>query len=144
MSNTIYPVVVIARHDHIRLKEVARAARKQGHPVADFLLAELRRARVMEERSSARTAGLDCHVTYRINFEPPKRRKLVLPENYRDSQGMLSVLSSAGAAILGLHERSRMAYRDLFGALHFVTVLQIESPSPRFNDFAPDLGPRAA
>lgn len=144
MSNTIYPVVVIARHDHVRLKEVARTARKQGHPVADFLLAEIRRARVMEERTSARTAGLNCRVTYRINFEPPKRRKLVLPDDYRDSQGMLSVLSSTGAAILGLHERSRMAYRDLFGALHYVTVLQVEPPSPDFNSFAPDFGPRAA
>jgi hypothetical protein len=37
-----------------------------------------------------------------------------------------------------------MAYRDLFGALHFVTVLQVEPPAPDFNNFAPDPGPRAA
>ncbi len=146
MSNVLYPAIAIGRHDHARLREVARAARKKGHPVADFLLAELRRARVLDEHSLGCTAGLNCHVTYRINFEPPKRRMLVLPEDYRESRGMLSVLSSTGAAILGLHERTRMAYRDLLGALHYVTVLHVEPPATDTNSHSDGIppGPHAA
>lgn len=154
MSKTTYPSVTLGVHDHSQLKKVARAAQTEGHPVAPFLLAEIRRARLLEEDALNETAGLNKQVTYRVNFEPAKRRTLVLPENNGASGDSISVLSSVGAAMLGLRAGDRMPYRDVFGTLHFVTIVRVEPPSPKFFRFrftsktdpggSSDPGPQAA
>lgn len=132
MSKTTYPDVTLGVHDHSQLKKVAHAARTEGHPVAPFLLAEIRRARVLEDASLGERASLNKQITYRVNFEPAKRHTLMLPEDAGTSGDSISVLSSVGAAMLGLRAGDRMPYRDVFGTLHFVTILRVEPPSPKF------------
>lgn len=153
MSKTSFPSVNIGQQDHAQLKQIAQTAQREGHPTAGFLLAEIHRARVSEQRSvDGNVAGLDKLVSYRIDFGPTRRRRLVSPEDYATADDEVSVLSPVGAAMLGLCPGDRMPYRDVFGALHFVTIMQVETTSPVFEsdtpendpDDTPDPGPQAA
>lgn len=148
MSFLTIPTVNIDRQDYVRLKKIAETARKKRHPVAPFLLSEIRRARVLDDTPPADAVGIGRKVSYRVNFGPTVSRLLVLPENFRDSERDVSILSQLGAALLGLKVRDRMPYRDIFGALHFVTVIDVE-PAPRFSRAEntggpPNPGPQAA
>lgn len=147
MSNTTFPTVSLGRQDHARLNKLARTAQRDGHPVAGFLLSEIRRARVFEQDSLEAAAGPDKRITYRVDFGPTKRGLLVLAENCAGAE--VSVLSPLGTAMLGLKEGDRMPYRDVFGTLHFVKIIRIETPLPGFVSSAPeespfDPGPQAA
>ncbi len=151
MPHSSFPVVQIERQDHLRLKQLARAAEREGHPTAPFLLAEIRRAQVFEQPSAEEAIGLNKQVSFRIDFGPTRRRLFVLPEHYANSELEVSVLSPVGAAMLGLRKGDRMPYRDIFGALHFVTIIDVEPLTPNFTNLAdasgpeePDPGPQAA
>ena len=148
MSHLTIPNVHIDRQDYIRLKKIAETARKKRHPAAPFLLSEIRRARVLDDAPSDAVVGIGRKVSYRVNFGPTLRRLLVLPENFRDSDRDVSILSQLGVALLGLKARDRMPYRDIFGALQFVTVIEVE-PAPKSaraenTGSPPDSGPHAA
>jgi regulator of nucleoside diphosphate kinase len=145
--------VQIERQDHLRLKELARMAEREGHPTAPFLLAEIRRAKVFDSALVRETVeemvGLNKQVSFRIDFGPTRRRLFVLPEHYSNSELEVSVLSPVGAAMLGLRKGDRMPYRDIFGALHFVTIMDVEPLAPNFAVHSgpqdpPDPGPQAA
>jgi regulator of nucleoside diphosphate kinase len=152
MPHSSFPVVQIERQDHLRLKELARTAEREGHPTAPFLLAEIRRAKVFDTpvpEMVEETAGLNKQVSFRIDFGPTRRRLFVLPEHYSNSELEVSVLSPVGAAILGLRKGDRMPYRDIFGALHFVTIMDVEPLTPSFTaspgpQDPTDPGPQAA
>lgn len=153
MSHTSFPVVQIERQDHLRLKQLARIAEREKHPTAPFLLAEIRRAQVYDHAATEETIGLNKQVSFRVDFGPTRRRLFVLPEHYANSELEVSVLSPVGAAMLGLRKGDRMPYRDIFGALHFVTIIDVEPLTPNFTPHAaarrgpegpPDPGPQAA
>lgn len=149
MSRSSFPMVQIERQDHQRLKEIARTAERDGHPTAPFLLAEIRRAQVFDSALVEETVGLNKQVSFRIDFGPTRRRLFVLPDHYSNSELEVSVLSPVGAAMLGLRKGDRMPYRDIFGALHFVTIMDVEPLRPNFTAGAdpqdpPDPGPQAA
>lgn len=126
MSYLTLPTINIGRQDYVQLKKVAEAARKKRHPTAPFLLSEIRRARVLDDRPSEAVVGIDRKVSYRVNFGPSQCRLLVLPNRFRDTDSEISILSQLGTALIGLKARDRMPYRDIFGALHFVTVMDVE------------------
>jgi regulator of nucleoside diphosphate kinase len=139
MSNTTFPTVSLGRQDHAQLKKLAQTAKIDGHPVAGFLLSEIRRARVFEQDSLETVVGPNKQITYRIDFGPTKSQLLVLSENCAATE--VSVLSSLGTAMLGLKEGDRMPDRDVFGALHFVKIIRIEAPLPGFVSSASEEGP---
>jgi regulator of nucleoside diphosphate kinase len=149
MPQSLFPVVQIEREDHLRLKELARTAEREGHPTAPFLLSEIRRAKIFDNALVEETVGLNKQVSFRIDFGPTRRRLFVLPDHYSNSELEVSVLSPVGAAMLGLRKGDRMPYRDIFGALHFVTIMDVEPLTPNFiastgPQDPPDPGPQAA
>lgn len=149
MPHSSFPVVQIERRDHLRLKELARTAGRDGHPSASFLLAEIRRAKVFDSALAEETVGLNKQVSFRIDFGPTRRRLFVLPEHYANSELEVSVLSPVGVAMLGLRKGDRMPYRDIFGTLHFVTIMDVEPLRPNFAagsgpQDSTDPGPQAA
>jgi regulator of nucleoside diphosphate kinase len=121
-AHSLPPVTIVAQ-DYARLKQLAIAACADNHPVAGFLLAEIRRARVAEERVRPRlAAALNLWVTYHVDDEPAESRILVHPEDYVSSERQLSVLSPKGAALIGLRAGDRMPYRSIGGLSHVVTL----------------------
>jgi regulator of nucleoside diphosphate kinase len=122
------PPITMAASDHRRLEELALRAFEDGHPVAHYLLTEVRRAHVCDDAElPADVARLNGWVAYRVGPRAPlQSRILVLPEDDRSRSDQLSVLSPVGAAIVGLRTGSRMPY---FENVDF-QVVTIESLDP--------------
>jgi regulator of nucleoside diphosphate kinase len=124
------PPIAIPAPDYSLLDPLARTAARNKHPVARFLLEELRRANICAEAElPANTVRLNNWVTYRLDWGwPSESRMLVRPQDYRGPAAHLSVLSPLGAALLGLSAGARMPFVTLEGVLHVVTAESLEPP----------------
>lgn len=122
------PPVAIPAADYSRLEQVAAQALEEQHPVAAFLMSELRRAEVCDELPPG-TVAVNRWVTYRIDRGwPPESRKLVCPEDFKNADAQLSILSPIGAALLGLRTGSRMPYLSIEGVFHVASVDSLDPP----------------
>lgn len=129
MSMPSLPTVTILAPDFIRLGQLARAAREEQHPVADFLFSEIQRARVVDKGLSEPGAvALNRWVTYSVDWTAPESRILVHPDDCIVAGRHLSVLSPLGAALIGLKVGDRMPYMSLAGLPHLVSVNSLEPP----------------
>lgn len=118
------PPLKIWMPDLHRLQRLADSAECAGHPVAYFLLSELNRAASYESAGPPTdTVGVNSWVMFRADDKSEiESRRLVLPEDFRNSETHLSILSPLGAALVGLGVGSRMPYVDLDGELHLAIV----------------------
>jgi regulator of nucleoside diphosphate kinase len=98
------PPIIIARQDHVRLERLANGALRECHPVGRFLMSEIRRAVVFDTNNIPESVvRLNEWVTYRVDGDrQPKSKILVRPDELRNGQIELSVLSPLGAAVLGM------------------------------------------
>ncbi|WP_456779012.1 GreA/GreB family elongation factor [Bradyrhizobium sp. USDA 3315] len=125
------PPIIIARRDFARLERLADNALRERHPVGSFLMSEIRRAIVFD--TDKRPDGVACineWVTYRVDGGRRSESKvLVCPEELRNGQIELSVLSPLGAAVLGLGIGHRMKFFNIEGGIHSVIVEGVVAPS---------------
>lgn len=124
------PPIIIARQDHARLERLADKALRERHPVGRFLMSEIRRAVVSDTKK--RPDGVACineWVTYRVDGNRRSESKiLVCPDELRNGQIELSVLSPLGAAVLGMSIGDRIKFFSLEGGLHTVIVEDVVAP----------------
>jgi regulator of nucleoside diphosphate kinase len=126
MFNAICPNISVERNERARLEQLALEAHEDFHPVAGFLLSELRRAHIVDDRLSSETViGLDRWATFSTDLEQNQTRILVRPGEYFSSRHQLSVLSPIGAALLGLRTGDRMPFVSLEWIHNIVTVVGI-------------------
>ena len=129
MSKPALPPVIIPAADYVRLEQLARLAWSDQHPAANFLLSEIRRARVVDESSSRdKIVTLNNWVTYRLDAGPFESRVLVHLEDYVSPERQLSVLSPVGAALIGIKVGDRMPYLSIEGVFHVVVAVSIDPP----------------
>lgn len=107
-----------------RLKRIALSAHAERLPAACFLLSELNRAAPCESaRPPTDAVGVNSWVMFRAGDKNAiESRLLVLPDDFRNSETHLSILSPLGAALVGLRIGSRMPYVDLDGELRLAIV----------------------
>ncbi len=125
------PPIVIARRDHARLERLAVNALRKRHPVGRFLISEIHRAVVCDAyRMPDDVARLNDWVTYRIDDSKQTESKiLVYPDEFRNAQINLSVLSPLGAAVLGMSVGNCIKFFSIEGGLHFVIVESVVAPA---------------
>ena len=125
------PPIIIARQDHARLERLADGALRERHPVGRFLMSEIRRAVVFDTNNIPESVvRLNEWVTYRVDGDrQPKSKILVCPDELRNGQIELSVLSPLGAAVLGMSIGQRMKVFSLEGGLHSVIVEDVVAPA---------------
>ena len=125
------PPIIIARRDHARLERLADDALRERHPVGRFLMSEIRRAVVFDTNKVPEgVACLDEWVTYRVDGSRQSESKvLVCPDELRNHQTDLSVLSPLGAAVLGLSIGHRMKFFSIEGGVHSVIVEDVVAPA---------------
>ena len=125
------PPIIIARRDYARLERLADNALRERHPVGRFLMSEIRRAIVFD--TNKRPDGVACineWVTYRVDGGRQSESKiLVCPEELRNGQIELSVLSPLGAAVLGMSIGHRIKFFSIEGGLHSVIVEDVVAPA---------------
>lgn len=131
------PAVVLPQDDFSRLAQLATKASADRHPLAPVLAAELERARVTHDRSVlSEVATLNRWLTYRVDWGPTENRQLVHPDDHACPDGTLSVLSSEGAAIVGIGIGDRMPFTDIDGHSHVITLISVDA-GPKVVPFRP-------
>jgi hypothetical protein len=124
--------------------QLAFDAQYNCHPVAPFLRSEVHRAIVLEDPHDD-MVQLNTWVTYRLDKRPAEKRLLVPPHDYVPDEQQLSVLSSLGAALIGIRAGDAMPFLCTEGNLHLVTPLAIghESAGAGLMTEHPVLKPRS-
>jgi regulator of nucleoside diphosphate kinase len=122
------PKITLTESDYPRLEQLARAAARQGDIDAIFLMGEINRAEIVpddvDDVASLVTVG--SWVTYWTNWGVPRKTvQLVWPEDQSSDLARVSVLSSLGAALIGLRVDDQMPY-FVAGCLNLVRIQSVK------------------
>jgi regulator of nucleoside diphosphate kinase len=119
------PAILIRASDYDRLCELATSAQPA---LAAYLERELARARIVEDaRFDADAARIGSHVTYRDEASAHTRTvTLTWPEDADIAQDRISVLTSIGAALLGMRPGWSIDWPAPLGGPRSLKVLAVE------------------
>lgn len=117
------PPITLAASDYNRLLFTAMFRQTPGGRSANFLLEELRRARVCHPGALPDdVVSMNCRVIYRIDDERKSRAHLLVhPDDLIWPGAELSVTTPLGTALLGLSVGDRMSFVE-DGTAHEVYV----------------------
>lgn len=132
MARTPRPPVTIASDTLDRLERLAEAAMARNPELADRLLAELARARVLPPaRMPADVAGIGSTVTFRDETTGREQTVvLVWPEDADIAAARASVLTPIGVALIGLRAGARFTWDTRAGETRELTVLSVGRADP--------------
>lgn len=120
------PRIVIAQADHEKLLQLADALLERRPELAEELLGELDRARVVAGTSvPAGTVQMGSTVEYRTEDDQARRVTLVYPADADIAQGKVSILTPIGTALLGLSVGQTIDFVANDGRKHLLTVVSV-------------------
>lgn len=124
------PKIVVGEIDHERLTGLATAALERIPEVAEELLAEMDRAKVVSPaKLPADVVRMGSFVTFDSDSAQHRRVQLVYPGEADIEQGRISVLTPIGAALIGLAAGQSIAWTARDGKKHVLTVTAVEQPA---------------
>lgn len=124
------PKIVVGEIDHERLTGLATAAIERIPEVAEELLAEMDRAKVVAPaKLPADVVRMGSFVTFDSDSAQHRRVQLVYPGEADIEQGRVSVLTPIGAALIGLAAGQSIAWTARDGKKHVLTVTAVEQPA---------------
>nr|PZN85982.1 MAG: nucleoside diphosphate kinase regulator [Pseudomonadota bacterium] len=121
------PEIVVSQVDQQRLTVLAMDALNRAPDVATELIAEMERARVVEEVPPS-VVQMGSIVTYRDDENRERRVQLVFPGQADIGAGKISILTPIGTALIGLSEGQSIAWTARDGKVRHLTVLKVENP----------------
>ena len=124
------PRLTISDQDLARLEAMAANKLSQDPDLANHLLEELGRARIVPAHKLPRTvAAIGRSVTYHDETADRDRTvTLVFPENADIASGRVSVMTPIGVALIGLSEGARFHWETRAHAIRRLTVLRVAEP----------------
>jgi regulator of nucleoside diphosphate kinase len=110
-----------------QLEALAAGALRRSPALADRLLGEIARARIVEtERLPRDVVALGREVTYRDETTGREQTvTLVLPQQADIAQGRASILTPIGVALIGLREGSSFTWDARDGQTRRLTVVRV-------------------
>lgn len=151
MTDTIQapkkPDIIVSDADQHRLTVLATNALDRVPEVAEELLAEMERAKVVPADSvPANTVQMNSTVVYKADDGRERRVKLVFPGQADIAEGKISILTPIGTALIGLTEGQSITWLTRDGQQRSLTVLSVEPAKEDVPDPATDTdqGPSAA
>ena len=121
------PAITVSRTDHERLSRLAEFASGRNPAVADELLAELDRARVVANASlAANIVRMGSTLRFTTDAGEDRTVTLVYPGEADIAAGKISVLTPIGAALIGLSAEQSIDWMALDGRVHRLTVESVE------------------
>lgn len=124
------PKIVVSAADHERLTGLAIAAMERVPEVAEELLSEMDRAKVVAGRPVPPTVvQMGSTVEFRSDDSQDKSVTLVFPGEADIAKGKVSILTPIGAALIGLSEGQSITWVARDGRRHKLTVLSVRQPS---------------
>ena len=124
------PKIIVGEIDHERLTGLATTALERIPEVAEELLAEMDRAKVVAPaKLPADVVRMGSFVTFDSDSAQHRRVQLVYPGEADIEQGRISVLTPIGAALIGLAAGPSIAWTARDGKKHVLTVTAVEQPA---------------
>lgn len=121
------PKIIVGEIDHERLTGLATTALERVPEVAEELLAEMDRAKVVAPgKLPADVVRMGSFVTFDSDSAQHRRVQLVYPGEADIEQGRISVLTPIGAALIGLAAGQSIAWTAHDGKKHLLTVTAVE------------------
>ncbi len=129
MSKAHRPQITIAQETVDHLEALVEGASARMPALADRLLEELSRARILPAaRIPADVAGIGSRITWRDETTGHEQTAtLVWPEQADIDAGRASVLTPIGVALLGLKAGARFQWETRGGERRDLTVLSVGS-----------------
>lgn len=121
------PAITLTHSDHERLSRLAEAYAARNPDVADVLLAELDRARVVDDgRVGADVVRMGSTLRFTSDLREDKRVTLVFPGEADIAEGKISILTPIGAALIGLSAGQSIDWSARDGRIHRLTIESVE------------------
>jgi len=124
------PAITITRSDHERLSRLAESYAARNPDVADELLAELDRAKVVDDgRIAADVVRMGSSLRFTSDVGDDRHVTLVFPGEADIAAGRISILTPIGAALIGLSAGQSIDWTARDGRVHRLTVEAVEPPN---------------
>lgn len=125
--NRSVPNIVVSNADYERLTDLATASLERLPEVAEELLAEMDRAKVVGDDSvPADVVRMGSTVTFESDDGRQLTETLVYPVDEDSDAHRISVMTPVGAALIGLAEGQSISWTARDGRKHELTVLKVK------------------
>lgn len=122
------PSIVVSSADYERLTDLANASLERLPDVAQELLDEMERAKIVPEgKVPADVVRMGSTVTFTSDDGQTRTLKLVWPVDESLDEHRLSVLTPVGAALIGLGAGQSISWTARDGKHHRLTVTNVAS-----------------
>ena len=120
------PQIIVSNADYERLTDLATASLERLPDVAQELLSEMDRARVVDaEAVPANVVRMGSTVTFQSDDGQQRTLTLVYPADESLDAHRISVMTPVGAALIGLAEGQSISWTARDGRRHELTVLKV-------------------
>jgi regulator of nucleoside diphosphate kinase len=120
------PQIIVSKADYERLTDLANASMQRLPDVADELLAEMDRAKIVEEGDvPADVVRMGSTVTFKSDDGQTRTMTLVYPADESLDQHRISVMTPIGAALIGLGVGQSISWPGRDGRQHQLTVTKV-------------------
>ena len=125
------PAIRMCRSDHERLSLLAESYLTRNPEVADQLLAELDRARVVSDaRIAADVVRMGSRLRFTTDAGEDRTVTLVFPGEADIAEGKISILTPIGSALIGLSAGQSIDWMGRDGRVHRLTVESVDPVNP--------------
>lgn len=122
------PGIIISQNDYDRLTGLAAAIEEHDPELGEVMMAELERARVVEDKELPKTVvRMGSTLTYTADEGEPTTVKLVYPAEADIEAGRISVTTPFGTALIGLSAGQSINWTARNGRVHRLTVTAVNN-----------------
>lgn len=139
------PAITVTRTDSERLWRLAESFADRNPAVAEELLAELDRAKVVDDgRLAADVVRMGSSLRFTSDLGEDRRVTLVFPGEADIAEGKVSILTPIGVALIGLAAGQSIDWTARDGRTHRLTVESVDAPGSLAESVTPSAELRAA
>jgi regulator of nucleoside diphosphate kinase len=122
------PQIIVSNADYERLTDLATASLERLPEVANELLSEMDRAKVVQDGSvPADVVRMGSTVTFTSDDGHTRTLTLVYPKEESLDEHRISVMTPVGAALIGLSEGQSISWTARDGKHHRLTVTKVSA-----------------
>ncbi|MBO6900376.1 MAG: nucleoside diphosphate kinase regulator [Rhizobiaceae bacterium] len=123
------PPITLTRSDHERLFRLAQSYSTRNHDVAEVLMEELDRARVVkDDHNRSDFVRMGSTLRFTSDLGEDRTVTLVFPAEADIAEGKISILTPIGAALIGLSAGQSIDWASRDGRVHRLTVESVDAP----------------
>lgn len=139
------PAIIVTRTDSERLWRLAESFADRNPAVAEELLAELDRAKVVDDgRLAADVVRMGSSLRFTSDLCEDRRVTLVFPGEADIAEGKISILTPIGVALIGLAAGQSIDWTARDGRTHRLTVESVDAPGSQAASVTPSAELRAS